>query len=102
MNINIIGLIVQLISGAVGGNIAGKALSQYDLGAVGNSVAGIIGGGLGGQLLTALLGSGAASGGNTDIGSIIAQIAGGGVGGGLLMIIVGIIRQTMSTGSARS
>jgi uncharacterized membrane protein YeaQ/YmgE (transglycosylase-associated protein family) len=102
MNINIIGLIIQLISGAIGGNIAGKGLKQYDLGTIGNSVAGIVGGGVGGQLLTALLGTGAAAGGNSDIGSIIAQIAGGGVGGGILMIIVGIIRQAMSTQSARS
>jgi hypothetical protein len=99
---NIVGLVIQLISGAVGGNIAGSALKQYDLGTIGNSVAGIIGGGVGGQLLTALLGVGAAAGGNTDIGSIVAQIAGGGVGGGLLMIIVGIIRQAMSPQSARS
>jgi hypothetical protein len=89
------------MSGAVGGNIAGTALNQYSLGTIGNSVAGIIGGGIGGQLLTALLGSGAAASGGTDMGSIIAQIAGGGVGGGLLMIIVGIIRQAMSSEGAR-
>jgi uncharacterized membrane protein YeaQ/YmgE (transglycosylase-associated protein family) len=40
---NIIGLIVQLASGVVGGNIAGSVLKQYDLGALANSVAGIIG-----------------------------------------------------------
>ena len=40
----IVGLIVQLISGAVGGNVAGIALKQYDLGTIGNSIAGIIGG----------------------------------------------------------
>ena len=28
----IVGLIIQLISGGVGGNIAGSALKQYDLG----------------------------------------------------------------------
>ena len=28
----IVGLIIQLVSGAVGGNIAGAALKQYDLG----------------------------------------------------------------------
>jgi hypothetical protein len=96
---NIISLIIQLISGAVGGNVAGTALKQYDLGTIGNSLAGIVGGGIGGQILMALLGSGA-SGGGTDIGSIIAQIAGGGVGGGLVMILVGIIRQAMSGGQS--
>ena len=97
-----IGLIIQLISGAIGGDIAGNVPKQYDFGTIGNSVAGIIGGGVGGQLLTALIGNGAAAGGTTDISSIIAQIAGGGVGGSLLMSIVGLIRQAMSTESTRS
>jgi hypothetical protein len=103
---NLIALIIDLISGAVGGNIAGGMMKQYDLGTLGNSLAGIIGGGIGGQILTALVGSGAAAagaaGGNLDIGSIISGIAGGGVGGGLLMIIVGIIRQMMGGQSAKS
>ena len=43
----IIGLIIQLISGAVGGNIAGAAMKQYNLGTIGNSIAGLIGGGVG-------------------------------------------------------
>ena len=33
----IVGLIIQLISGGVGGNIAGAALKQYDLGTIGNT-----------------------------------------------------------------
>ena len=43
----VIGLIIQLISGAIGGNIAGAAMKQYNLGTVGNSIAGLIGGGVG-------------------------------------------------------
>jgi uncharacterized membrane protein YeaQ/YmgE (transglycosylase-associated protein family) len=100
---NLVGLIIQLISGAVGGNIAGSVLKQYDLGALGNSLAGIVGGGIGGQLLTMLLGGGAAAAasGNLDIGSIVTQVLGGGVGGGVLMIIIGIIRQAMSGQTAQ-
>jgi hypothetical protein len=96
---NLVALIIQLVSGAAGGNIAGNLLKQYDLGVLGNSIAGIVGGGVGGQLLTMLLGSGAAAG-NMDVGSIVAQIAGGGVGGGILMAIIGIIRQAMTSQSA--
>lgn len=100
---NLVALIIQLVSGAVGGNVAGSLLKQYDLGTVGNSIAGIIGGGIGGQLLTMVLGGGgAATAANLDVGSIIGQIAGGGVGGGILMVIVGIIRQAMSSQGARS
>ena len=68
----IIGLIIQLISGGVGGNIAGAALKQYDLGTIGNTIAGVVGGGVGAQIIGALLGGGAeaagAGAGNLDIG----------------------------------
>ena len=71
----IIGLIIQLISGAVGGNIAGSALKQYNLGTIGNSIAGVIGGGVGAQIIGALLGGGTGAeaaaervANNTDVG----------------------------------
>jgi hypothetical protein len=101
MNATIINLIIQLLSGAAGGNIIGNILKQYNLGPIGNSIAGIVGGGLGGQLLNMVLSSGAAAGtaaaaGGLDIGSIVEQIAGGGVGGGVLMLIVGIIKQAIA------
>lgn len=86
-------IIIQLVSGAVGGNIAGKTLKNLDLGTLGNSIAGIIGGGLGGQLLGSVLNM--SSTGGLDIGSIVTQIAGGGVGGGILMAVVGVIKNMM-------
>lgn len=93
-----IGLIIQLVAGGVGGNIAGSALKQYDLGTIGNTIAGVVGAGVGAQIIGALLGGGAeaaGSGGGLDIGSIIGQIASGGVGGGILMVIIGLIKQAM-------
>src|SRR5262249_18874625 len=50
----IIGWIISLISGIIGGNLAGSAMKEQSLGALGNSLAGLVGGGLGGQLLSAL------------------------------------------------
>ena len=91
---NLLPLIIQLICGAAGGNIAGSMMKKSSLGTLGNSIAGIVGGGLGGQLLQ-LLGV-AAAGGSMDIGSIIGSILGGGVGGGVLMAIIGIIKSTMA------
>jgi hypothetical protein len=79
----------------VGGNIAGIALTNASLGTVGNSIVGILGGGLGGQLL-GMLGAGAATGGGRDVASILSSIAGGGVGGGVLMAIIGLFRQSMT------
>ena len=91
---NLIPILVQVISGAVGGNVAGSLLKNLSLGKVGNSILGILGGGLGGQLLGMLgldLG-----GAEMDITSILGSIAGGGVGGGVLMAIVGFIKNAMN------
>jgi len=54
--VDLTGLIIQLVSGAVGGNAAGGLFKNLSLGTLGNSIAGIIGGGVGGQLLGPLLG----------------------------------------------
>ena len=88
---NVLALIIQLASGAAGGNIAGSLLKNQSLGTVGNSIAGIVGGGLGGQLV-GMLGGSTGSGG-LDLGSIIGSIAGGGVGGGVLMAIIGFLKK---------
>jgi hypothetical protein len=87
-------IIIQLISGAAGGNVAGSLMKNLSLGTVGNSLAGILGGGIGGQLLGMLgLATGA---GEMDIGGIIGSIASGGVGGGAVMAIIGMIKKAMA------
>lgn len=87
-------LIIQLVSGAAGGNLAGKLMQNLSLGTLGNSIAGILGGGLGGQLL-GMLGM-ATGGGEMDLSGIIGSIAGGGVGGGAVMAIIGLVKKAMS------
>jgi hypothetical protein len=97
---DITGLLIQLVSGAVGGNIAGAALKKFSLGTMGNSIVGILGGGLGGQILGMLgAGGGDAAAGGAGMGSILSSVAGGGVGGGVLMAIIGVIRQSMRKSS---
>ena len=93
---NIVSLIIQLISGAVGGNVAGAAMKESSLGTLGNSIAGIVGGGLGGTILQMVMGTAAASGGGLDLQSILANVAGGSVGCSILMAIVGIIKNKMA------
>ena len=95
---NIISLIIEVISGAIGGNVAGAAMKENSLGTVGNSIAGIVGGGLGGTILHAVL-SGtatAAGGGSMDLTTMLSNVAGGGVGGAILMAVVGIIKNKMA------
>lgn len=91
---DITSLLIQLVSGAVGGNAAGAAMKKFSLGTVGNSIVGILGGGLGGQILGAL-GMGAGGDGAADAGSIVSSIASGGVGGAVLLAIVGAIKSAM-------
>lgn len=100
---DITSLIIQLVCGAIGGNIAGGALKKYNLGPLWNSIVGIIGGGVGGQILGAVLGgagmpdaAAATAGSGLSIESIIGNVAGGGIGGAILMVIVGIIRKAMT------
>ncbi len=93
-----LGLIINLLSGALGGNVAGKLMKGSSLGTLWNSVAGIAGGGIGGQVL-GMLGVGAASAassGSMDIGSILTQVAGGGVGGGIVMAVIGMVKKMMA------
>jgi uncharacterized membrane protein YeaQ/YmgE (transglycosylase-associated protein family) len=97
---DIVPLLIQLASGAVGGNLAGKLMPKSSLGTVGNSIAGILGGGLGGQLL-GMLGMGGDAGAAMDVSGIIQNLAGGGVGGGALMAIIGVVKGMMKKSRRR-
>jgi uncharacterized membrane protein YeaQ/YmgE (transglycosylase-associated protein family) len=81
--------LISLVTGAIGGNVAGAILKNLSLGPLGNTLAGLVGGGIGGQLLTAVLGSGAPAG-------IGGNVAGSGVGGIVIMAIVGFIKTKMA------
>jgi uncharacterized membrane protein YeaQ/YmgE (transglycosylase-associated protein family) len=88
MGSTLVQLIINLVSGAVGGNIAGAVLKNFNLGPVGNTIVGLIGGGLGGQLLSAT--------GLLQSTGMAGDIAGSAVGGGVLLVIVGLIKNAMA------
>ena len=103
---DIVNLIISLLSGVAGGNAAGAAMQEKSLGTAGNSITGLLGGGLGNFLLQALgvLGAGAGaagaaasgaapSGSEFDIAHLIGNIAGSGVGGGVLTVIVALLKE---------
>ena len=75
-------VLVQLIAGAVGGNVAGLANKAKSLGPLLNTILGALGGVGGGQLGEAALGGGTA----TDIGASA-------VVGALLPLIVGMMKK---------
>jgi len=100
----IINLLISLISGAVGGNITGTAAPDKSLGTLGNSLAGLLGGGLGSYLLqlsglithaATVANTTAHTAGGVDLSSILASIGGGGVGGAVLTLIAGLIKNAM-------
>jgi hypothetical protein len=91
-------LIIQLASGVIVGNLAGSLMKKFSLGTLGNSIVGILGGGLCGQLIGMVgLGGAEAADASTsmDLTSILGSLGGGGVGGGV-MAIVGMIKSAMS------
>jgi len=90
---DIASLIIQLISGALGGNAAGSYTKDTGLSPLGNTIAGALGGGIGGQLLHALLGvGGTAAASGLDIGTIVSAFATGGISGGLSALLIGYLK----------
>lgn len=80
-------IIIQIISGAVGGNIAG-AVKKLSLGTTANTVAGGIGGVILSQVLPMLDSTAMMNG-------TVGEIAAGGGGGLILTAIIGAIRNLM-------
>ena len=95
---DIIGLIIQIVIGAIGGNMAGRASQKFDLGAAGNSIAGAIGGVILGQVVARVTGGAvtaeqaAAVAAQFDIAGLLTNVIGGGAGGAILTAIVGAIK----------
>lgn len=101
MSATVINLIIQIIAGALGGNAAGATMKNLDLGTLGNTIAGAVGGAGGGTLLTALLPMLQSAANNVDIGTVVGQAVGGGVTGAILTAIVGIIKNAMAGQTAK-
>jgi len=87
-------ILINLISGALGGVATGKASPTFDLGMAGNAISGLVGGGVLGQVITLLLPSimAAAQSGNLSVGGVISQVVAGGAGGAILTALIGVIK----------
>ena len=87
-------ILINLVAGALGGVGAGKASPKFDLGMVGNIIAGLVGGGVLGQIITLLLPAvtAAAAAGNLSVGGIITHAISGGAGGAILTAIIGAMK----------
>ncbi|MGB5183286.1 MAG: hypothetical protein WBO12_14010 [Xanthobacteraceae bacterium] len=87
-------ILINLVTGALGGVATGKSSSTFDLGTVGNIISGLVGGGVLGQIATLALPSvvAAAQSGNLSVSGVISQVIAGGAGGAILTAIVGAIK----------
>ena len=82
--------LISLITGAVGGNVAGAVFKNLSLGPLGNTIAGVVGDGAGAEILKMVLGSGAGGG------TVVGNVASSGVGSVVVMLIVGLIKNAMA------
>ncbi|TWU00707.1 hypothetical protein Pla108_16590 [Botrimarina colliarenosi] len=102
MSSAIISLLIQLVSGAAGGNVVGALLKNLPIDKILATVLGAVGGAGGGALaayipaIAELLGLG---GGDPNL----AGAAGAGAGGGaILTLIVGLIKKAMASQSPQA
>ena len=89
----LIPLVIQFISGAVGGGIAGTLIKKAAMELLPKLLAGGIGGIGGAAILSSILGGDSSS--LTDMGSLLNNIGGGLVGGGVLSTIAGMVMSSM-------
>jgi uncharacterized membrane protein YeaQ/YmgE (transglycosylase-associated protein family) len=92
MSGTLIDLIIQIIAGVIGGHAAGAAIKDCTFGAIGNTIAGAIGGIAGVQLLQQLVPVLANAAGKVDIGALLVQIIGGVAGGAILTVLAGVTK----------
>lgn len=93
---DIIGILGNLISGAIGGNLSGAALKQMTLGTIGNTIAGAVGGVAGGYILQ-ILGVLSATGlTDMSVESMAAQGGSAAIIGAIVTAVSGFIKNKMS------
>lgn len=98
MSATVISLLIQLVSGAAGGNVVGAVLKNLPVGKILATVLGAVGGAGGSQLLAFLPMLQGLLGGDDPS---LAGAAGAGAGGGaVLTLIVGLIKKVLAGGGA--
>jgi hypothetical protein len=82
-------LIAQLLSGAVGGALAGRFLREFSLGPLWNALAGLLGGAAGAQGLLAL---GLVPAGGIPMEALSRGAVSGLSGGALVIVLLGLLK----------
>ena len=82
-------LVLQIIGGALAGYAMGYVSKKTDMGHVGNTAVGALGGGVVGQLLFGMLGLGGTV-------QVLSALLTGGIGGGLITLLTGMLKSKAS------
>ncbi len=88
----LVNLIIQVIAGAFGGIVAGAVMKDYSLGTMGNTLAGAVGGGVGGFILLRLLPSLQNAASALDWGAFLGLVAGSTLAGAILTLVSAMVR----------
>jgi hypothetical protein len=91
---NISCLILQLVSGVAGGNLLAGGLRSFHLGFLGNSLAGALGGAIGGQLFLRVTGV-ESDFHSSDAQIFLTSVFGAASGGVILTFVVGMIKRLL-------
>lgn len=86
----LISFVLSLLSGAVGGNVAGNVLKKFDLGMTWNTVAGLIGGAIGGPLTNMMMLH------PESLFGVITNIVASGAAGTIMVVIVSLIKNAFT------
>lgn len=93
---DMVGMLVNAVSGAVGGNISGAALKQMSLGTIGNTIAGAVGG-VAGTYIAQAMGILASMGlADMTVASIGTEAGISAVCGAVVTVIVGFVKNKMA------
>jgi hypothetical protein len=89
-------LVIQIITGILGGHIAASAAHEHRFGAIGHSITAALGGGFSGCFLQTLAGTVVTAGGSvnepTAVEQAVLQELTGAAAGGIFTLVVGLIK----------
>jgi hypothetical protein len=92
-------LIIQVITGILGGHAAAAASKEHSFGALGHTIAGALGGGVSGIFFQTYIGTVVTAGGSmnepTAVEQAIIQAVTGAVVGGICTLMVGFIKRSI-------
>ena len=91
-------LVIHMVSGVIGGHASASLTRDTSLGSVGNTIVGAIGGGIGGHMLSGIVGAGTAvAATGLDFGTLLTGFLTGGFSGGMTVMVLAFLKSRFAT-----